>query len=251
MNDLPGYLGLITIIEVVAIAVATCVVLYLGAIHAHLSRRQAVRLAVGAAVVFGGWYTISAVIAAHGGYHTRLGRGVPWLPVAFLGFLGVLLVLARIPAARRALAAPGMTGRLLAPHWFRVGGLVFVTAMVLGRLPALFALPAGLGDIAVGIGAAVLGRRLALGEGRRGIVWLHISGMTDLLVALTLGGLTAYHLVNVTPPGDLISEFPLALIPTAAVPLLFALHITSLRTPLETLPTAARTESTVSPLSTR
>lgn len=82
-------------------------------------------------------------------------------------------------------------------------------------------------------------------------MWLHISGMTDLVVALTLGGLTAYHLVKVTPPGDLISEFPLALIPTAAVPLLFALHITSLRTPLETLPTAARTESTMSPLSTR
>jgi hypothetical protein len=57
MNDLPGYLGLITIIEVVAIAAATCVVLYLGAIHAHLSRRQAVALAGGAAVVFGGWYT--------------------------------------------------------------------------------------------------------------------------------------------------------------------------------------------------
>jgi hypothetical protein len=132
-----------------------------------------------------------------------------------------------------------------------VGGLVFVTAMVLGRLPALFALPAGLGDIAVGIGAAVLGRRIALGDGRRGMAWLHISGMTDLIVALTLGGLTAYHLVTVTPPGDLISEFPLALIPTAAVPLLFALHITSLRTPRATLPTVARTDSTVSPLSTR
>jgi hypothetical protein len=251
MNDLPGYLGLITIVEVVAIAAATCVVLYLGAIHAHLGRRQAVRLAVGAAVVFGAWYTISAVIAAHGGYHTQLGRQVPWLPVGFLGFLGVLLALARVPEVRRALAAPGMTGRLLAPHWFRVGGLVFLTAMILGRLPVVFALPAGLGDIAVGIGAAVLARRLARGDGRRGIVWLHISGMTDLVVALTLGALTAYHLVNVTPPDDLISGFPLALIPTAAVPLLFALHITSLRTPFETLPTVARTESTVGPPLTR
>ena len=116
---------------------------------------------------------------------------------------------------------------------------------------AWLALPAGLGDIAVGIGAAVLARRLARGRGRRDLVWLHVSGMTDLVIALTLGALTAYHVVDVTPPGDLISEFPLALIPTAAVPLLFALHITSLLTPLNTPPAAARTESTVSPLSAR
>src|ERR1700750_3128543 len=101
MHDLPGYLGLITIVEVVAIAAAACVVLYLGAIHAHAGRGQAARLAIGAAIVLGGWYTMSAVIAAHGGYHTQLGRQVPWLPVAFLGFLGVLLLLARRPAGPR------------------------------------------------------------------------------------------------------------------------------------------------------
>jgi hypothetical protein len=52
--------------------------------------------------------------------------------------------------------------------------------------------------------------------------------MTDLVSALTLGTLTGFQLVNVTPSGAPISELPLALIPTAAVPLLFALHITSL-----------------------
>jgi hypothetical protein len=251
MNDLPGYLGLITITAVAAIAAATCVVLYLGAIHAGLNRRQAMQLAAGAAVVLGGWYTTSAVIAAHGGYHTRLGEQVPWLPVAVLGFLGALLMLARIPMVRQALTAPGMTSRLLVPHSFRVGGLVFLLAMVLGRLPALFALPAGLGDIAVGIGAVVLARRLAHGHGGRGLVRLHVLGMTDLVIALTLGALTAFHLVNVTPAGDLISEFPLALIPTVAVPLLFALHITSLRGPLNTPPVTARSESTAGPLPAR
>ena len=52
--------------------------------------------------------------------------------------------------------------------------------------------------------------------------------MTDLVVALTLGALTGFQLINITPSGAPISELPLALIPTAAVPLLFALHITSL-----------------------
>ena len=46
-------------------------------------------------------------------------------------------------------------------------------------------------------------------------------------MALTLGTLTGFQLINVTPSGAPISELPLALIPTAAVPLLFALHITS------------------------
>jgi hypothetical protein len=67
--------------------------------------------------------------------------------------------------------------------------------------------------------------------------------MTDLVVALTLGTLTGFQLVNVTPPGTLISELPVALIPTAAVPLLFALHITSVlalaRAPQTPRPAAA------------
>jgi hypothetical protein len=54
--------------------------------------------------------------------------------------------------------------------------------------------------------------------------------MTDLVNALTLGALTGFQLLNVTPSGTPISELPLALIPTAAVPLLLALHITSLST---------------------
>jgi hypothetical protein len=51
--------------------------------------------------------------------------------------------------------------------------------------------------------------------------------MTDLVNALTLGALTGFALINVTPSGAPISELPLALIPTAAVPLLLTLHITS------------------------
>jgi hypothetical protein len=99
--------------------------------------------------------------------------------------------------------------------------------MALGHLPALFALPAGLGDIAAGIAAPLVARRLAPGGGRRAALWFNAFGMTDLVVALTLGTLTGFQLLNVTPSGAPISELPLALIPTAAVPLLFALHITS------------------------
>jgi hypothetical protein len=145
-----------------------------------------------------------------------------------VGFLGSLLALRRIPAVARALAAPGMVSRLELPHLFRAfEGTAFVLMMALGHLPALFALPAGLGDIAAGIAAPLVALRLARGTGRRTALWFNAFGMTDLISALTLGALTGYALVNVTPSGAPISELPLALIPTAAVPLLFALHIMS------------------------
>jgi hypothetical protein len=173
--------------------------------------------------------TASAVIAGHGWYHARPGHGVPWLPAAAAGFLALLLALRRIPAVARALAAPGTASRLELPHTFRVAeGTAFLLIMFLGHLPALFAVPAGLGDIAAGLAAPLVARRLAQGTGRRAALWFTAFGVTDLVNALTLGALTGFALINVTPSGAPISQLPLALIPTAAVPLLLALHITSI-----------------------
>src|SRR5580693_543835 len=146
---------------------------------------------------------------------------------AVAGFFGTLLALRRIPVVARALAAPGLASRLEYPHLFRVEGVVFLILMALGHLPALFALPAGLGDIAAGIAAPLVAYRLARGTGRRAARWHNAFGITDLVVALTLGALTGFQLVNVTPSAAPIFELPLALIVTAGVPLLLVLHITS------------------------
>ena len=169
--------------------------------------------------MLGGWFAASAVIAGHGWYQTRLGHGVPWLPVAVTGFLGLLLALRQIPAVARTLTAPGMVHRLELPHSFRiVEGSAFLITMALGHLPALLALPAGLGDIAAGIAAPLAARKLAQGTGRRVALWFTAFGLTDLVNALTLGALTGFALLHVTPSAAAISSPPLALIPTAAVP---------------------------------
>jgi hypothetical protein len=142
----------------------------------------------------------------------------------------------------RALAAPGMVSRLELPHTPRVAGVAFLLYMALGHLPALFALPAGLGDIAAGIAAPLVAFRLTRRTGRRAALWFNAFGMTDLVVALTLGALTGF-LLDVTPSSVPITELPLALIPTATVPLLLALHITAVsplvRAPRTPLPTTA------------
>jgi hypothetical protein len=79
--------------------------------------------------------------------------------------------------------------------------VAFLLTIALGHLPALpalFALPAGLGDIAAGIAAPLVARRLAQGTGRRAAMWFNVFGMTDVVVSLTLGALTGFRLINVT-----------------------------------------------------
>jgi hypothetical protein len=222
MYDPPAYLWAITIAGVAGTLALTCVALYGGARRAGLGTRRAALLAGAAAVLLGGWFVASGVIAGNGGYRT-----LPWLPIAVFGSLVTLLVLFRIPPVARALAAPGMTSRLIYPHAFRVAGVAFLLAMALGHLPVMFAVPAGLGDIAAGIAAPGIARRLAQGTGRRAALWFTAFGAADLVLALTLGALSGFKLLDAAPLGQWNTELPLVLIPTVDVPLLLALHITS------------------------
>lgn len=229
MYDPPAYVWAITIAGPTAIAAATCIALYGGAVRAGVGRRRAALLGGAAAVLLGGWYTATAVIAGHGWYDTRPSQ-VPWLPIAAAGSLGTLMALSMIPVVARALTAPGMASRLVLPHAFRVTGVFFLLYLALGHLPALFALPAGLGDIATGLAAPLVALRLARGTGRRAAVWFNVYGLTDLTAGITLGALTGYGLLHVTPSSAPISQLPLALVIAADVPLMIALHITSLVT---------------------
>ena len=230
MNHLPAYLWGLTYAEVASIAAATAYALYRGARVAGLGHRVSTRMGWGAALVFGGWLAASSLLAATGSYRSRLGHGVPWLPVAIFGFLGLLLALTRVPQISRALTAPGAQQRLLWPHSFRAGGIVFVIAMLLGKLPALFAVPAGFGDIAVGIATLWIARRIGEGSPAKPLLWFTVLGIADLVSALTLGALTGFLLiVHVNPPATLNAELPLAIIPTVGVPLLLATHLASLR----------------------
>ena len=229
MYNPPVLVWLLILAGTIGVPGLTCLALYRGAAMAGLERRTALLVGTFSALLLGGWLTISGVIAGHGWYDTPLGQQPPWLAIAVVGMLVALLAATRIPLVAGALAAPGTLGRLHLPHTFRVAGAAFVIMMALGHLPALFALPAGIGDIATGIAAPFVVRALARGTGHRAAVWFNALGIADLVVALTLGSLTGFQLISVTPSALAITELPLALIPTTTVPLLLALHITSLR----------------------
>ena len=228
MYDLPGYVWVMVLTAVIGIFATTSVALYRGAVAVGQHRRNAIALAVTAFLLLSGWLVVSGQLARAGAYAAGSG---PWLAVAFAGFLVSLLLTTRISLMSRVLAHRTTLALLAVPNTLRVAGIVFLTVMALGHLPAIFALPAGLGDIAIGVTAPFVARRLAHGD-RRGAVRFHVLGIIDLVVAVTVGflfGLGPSQPFAVTPSTEPLGLLPLALVSTVAVPLTIALHIVSLR----------------------
>ncbi|MGP3963056.1 hypothetical protein ACTWPT_44415 [Nonomuraea sp. 3N208] len=232
MADLPGFVWALVLLGVVGIPAVTCVMLYRGAVAAGVGTRAAAGIAGGTFVVIGGWLVVSGLIAEAGFYRQQPGQVRPWLGVAFAGILTVLLLATRIPVVSRVLAEPGTLARLVLPHTLRVAGVLFLIVMALGKLPPVFALPAGLGDIAVGLAAPLVAWRVYHGAGRRQALWFNVLGIVDLVVAVTIGflaGLGPFRPLDVTPTTEALSLLPLTLVATGAVPVALALHIVSLR----------------------
>jgi hypothetical protein len=229
MYDLPSYVWALVMAGAIGIPAATSAVLYRGALAAGLGRRAATAVTATTAAILGGWLVASGLLARVGVYRQEPGEAaVPWLLVVVGGTLIALLLATRIPLVSRILADPGTPARLALPQTLRVVGVLFLIVMVQGHLPAAFALPAGLGDIAIGVAAPFVARRLARGTGRAAAVRFNVLGILDLIVAGILGFLLL-GLVEVTPSTAPLTLLPLALIPTAPVPLAVVLHIVSLR----------------------
>jgi hypothetical protein len=230
--DLPSYTWALVLAGTLGIPAATCIVLYRGGVAAGLDRGAAAGIVAATAAVLGAWLVITSALARALVYQGP--EGGLWFGVAFGGVLATLLLGTRIPAVSRTLAAPGTAARLALPHTLRVVGAVFVLLMAQGHLPAAFALPAGLGDIAIGIAAPFVARRLAREPDGAGAVAAAVRfnwfGLLDLVIAVTLGVLLGLPgLLAVTPSTEPLRLLPLALIPTAAVPLAIALHVVALR----------------------
>jgi hypothetical protein len=232
MLDLPGYVWALVSAGVVGIPALICVALYRGAVAARLGRRTGAAVAATAGAVWAAWLVGSGLLAAADVYRQRPVATFPWIAVATLGALAAVLLATRIPVVARILAAPGTAARLTVPQTLRVVGAVFLVVLALGKLPAVFALPAGLGDFAVGVAAPFVAYRLSQGQGRGRAVWFNVLGIVDLVVAVTIASLAGLGPLGVlgTDPSTLaVTLLPLVLIPTTAVPLAVALHLVSLR----------------------
>ena len=117
------------------------------------------------------------------------------------------------------------TSLLIAVNTWRIVGVAFLWGMTQGILDPAFAIPAGIGDILIGVTAIPFAIFLWKGYSWSKyavIVWT-VLGIADLVNAVTLGLITSPGFSTST-----MATFPWILVPTVAVPTALVLHVITL-----------------------
>lgn len=231
MNAISSYALMITVCIVVVVLMAA--ISYVAVRQRGSRRRTALDVAIGVGALLAVWL---AAAAATGGADVFLGRAGDAVPAIAGGVLIPIvagLLITRIPAVRDALAAPRVVALLTLANLWRVVGFTFITLYLQNRLPAHFALPAGIGDVIIGLAAPFVAYALwKRPASRRPAIVFHALGLLDLAMAVTLGVISAPGVLQVFTgePNTLpMTVLPEVLVPTFLLPLAVIIHITTLR----------------------
>ncbi len=179
------------------------------------------------------WLGLISYLGSQGAFVARADS--PPLPI----FLGVAIPLALFFAAYfgwgafRAFILSADLRLVSAMQGWRWAGLGFLSLYAHGVLPGLFAFPAGLGDMAIGVTAPWMVLRLirqpSFAASQRYWMW-NILGIFDFVVAVSMGTLCSGFIhglpLNVTTSA--MAQLPLLLIPAYMVPFFIMLHATAL-----------------------
>jgi hypothetical protein len=164
--------------------------------------------------------------------HNRIIAPAQLIPLSsFVFYSSVALAMRFSPIFRQAaLSIP--QDRLIGIHTVRVGGFVFLTLLDMGLLPAQFALPAGYGDLLIGLTAPLLVYALSNHKPharKLAIAW-NLLGLLDFAVALATGfAFIGPFVRQLARTGHSIAYLDYVLmIPGFAVPILVLMHINSL-----------------------
>jgi len=193
-------------------------------------RRQAVWKI---ALLLGAWF-VAALVSSWFGLYRTVTSGRPTIEYGLLIpiIAGVVLFRQRSTLKRVIEAVPQRW--LVSVQLYRAEGLIFLVLYAAGYLPGVFAWPAGVGDILVGLFAPVVGAAYAR-RSPNAAGWLrawNLFGIVDLIVAISTGFLSSpsrLQMFAFGAPNELISAFPLAMIPVFLVPLSILLHLASLK----------------------
>jgi hypothetical protein len=179
------------------------------------------------------WLGVVSFLGYRGAFAT--GADSPPLPI----FLGLAIPLAVFFAAYfgwsafRAFVLSADLRFVTAIQAWRWAGLGFLSLYAHGVLPGLFALPAGVGDMAIGVTAPWMVLRLirqpSFAVSRRYAIW-NLLGIVDFVVAVSMGTICSGFIhglaLNVTTSA--MAQLPLVLIPAYMVPFFIMLHVTAL-----------------------
>ena len=217
-------LAWLVVVPTAAVVVAMFAVMW----RERTSTRTAL-VAVIAGAVLAAWAALTVVLALRGFYKPPDTRSPPPVGIQLaIALVGLALFLAISPSLRSLLTNQKNLIRL---NVWRLVGAVFLVLMLAGQMPALWALPSGIGDVIVGLAAFSVANRLDRPGGRRLAIIFNLFGLADLVVAIGLGIMTntgPAQVFHTTPTSELATQFPLALVPTFLVPLAFVLHFVSI-----------------------
>jgi hypothetical protein len=172
------------------------------------------------------WFGAALTMSVAGAFDTRTTVPIPLGLGVMLPVLVFLVSWWTIPAFRAFVL--GLNTRALTwIHAVRIVGVVFLILYYRGILPGSFANPAGWGDIAAAVTAPLIAMNLSRLSKRIVVAW-NLYGMLDLVTAITLGVLNSASPIGVLAHGVTtrpMGQFPLCLVPTFGVPLLFICHL--------------------------
>jgi hypothetical protein len=231
---LPGIqgTGIPSVIVRLVIHAAILAGLWFGIAQTDFDPAARIRVWLAIALPFTAWLAFVWWLALGGAFRPR--PGVPALPVAI--FLPVLIGLPlllrsqRIGAILDAIPASWLVGLQV----YRVFGGIFLVLWSRGAMSGTFALPAGSGDVLVGLLALPAAYLLlvgAPGARRIAIAW-NVLGLADFAVAIGIGILTTpgpLQFIVPDRPNAQLGTFPTVMIPAFAVPSSILLHALSLR----------------------
>jgi hypothetical protein len=212
---------------IVVPAVLVAFALFLVMWHERTSDQTA-RVAVMSGIVLLAWLVGTGILAWRGSYFPPVSGPPPVGVQLAVALIGMALALTWSPSLRSVLTNQKNLVRL---NVWRLVGAVFLALMVTNQVPALWALPAGLGDVAIGATAFWVASRLDAPGGTRRAIIFNLLGLLDLVVAVGLGMTISpgpTQVFKLTPSGEVLTHFPLVLVPTFLVPLAITLHVVSL-----------------------
>lgn len=201
-----------------------------GAFRAQLRPAQIGMFIAVSSVVFGLWYATAMPLSQAGAFNVPAVLGEPPIVLMYLfGGASVVWALAWLTPLGRQLSEATPLSAIAAFQIPRLMGGLFVVGWLVGDLPALFALPAGLGDILAGIAGWQASRALAAGApNAHRLLWrATVIGIADFILAVVLGILTSpgfAHFYAQDAP-NIINDHPLAMFPAYFVPIFLGFHL--------------------------
>ena len=217
-------------IPIVTANIAIPVVAWLA--FQRIARRSARELVAPSFVFFALWIVVAFTLSIRGFFVGSAATSVPRIAYSLLPLAIGYFAYRLIPSVRAVVGEIPMHS-MIALQLYRALGVVFLVEWMLGALPGAFALPAGIGDIAIGLAAPFVAARVkagAPGARKSAILW-NVLGIADLVVAVTMGVTTTpgpLHLFALDNPNVAIIMMPLVLVPIIAVPFSILLHLIGL-----------------------